>query len=161
MITCTVPPVISANKVSSVAGEGIFISGCKAPANNRGLIVNNFVQAGGYSDTKGLVLSGAEYYSVLYNSVNITGVALVAKAFEITPGTTGIIIKNNIFSNKSAYTISVTSSASVAESDYNDFYSTGPGPFAYWGGAGFADLASLTAASVGSSFDLSRSVVRF
>jgi len=147
MITCTGPAVISANKVSSVAGEGIFISGCKAPANNRGLIVNNFVQAGGYSDTKGLVLSGAEYYSVLYNSVNITGVALVAKAFEITPGTTGIIIKNNIFSNKSAYTISVTSSASVAESDYNDFYSTGPGPFAYWGGAGFADLASLTAAS--------------
>ena len=147
LISCTGPSVISGNHISSAAQEGIYITACEAAANNRGLIANNFIQAGGFLDTKGISLSGTEYYSVLYNSVNITGVYLSTIAFQITPGAAGIIIKNNIFSNKFAYTISVANSASVAESDYNDFFSTGPGPFAYWGGTGFADLASLTAAS--------------
>ena len=147
LIDCTGPAIITENKISSAGNEGINLTLCAAATNNRGLIANNFIQAGGYSDTKGISLTGTEFYSVLYNNINITGTSLSAIAFQITTGATGVIVKNNIFSNKYAYTISVANSASVAESDYNDFYSAGPGPFAYWGGTGFADLASLTAAS--------------
>jgi hypothetical protein len=145
--SCSGPAVISGNKINSVLQEGLSIITCEATTNDRGMVVNNFIQAGGTSEAAGIFLNTAEHYSILYNSVNITSSYPTAKAFYIASGSsTRVIVKNNIFFNKGgAYAYYVTNTSTVVESDYNDLYTTS-GPLAYWAG-NYTDLASLSGAS--------------
>ncbi len=69
LISCTGPSVISGNKISSVAQEGIYITACKAATNNRGLIANNFIQAGGTSDIKGYITYMVQNIIQFYTTV--------------------------------------------------------------------------------------------
>lgn len=111
------------------------------------LVANNFVsQSVGTSTVYGIYNTSSNRTKYLFNSVYVTGGTTSAYTFYVS-GTSGIVVKNNIFCNTNGgYAYYASSTAAIDSSDYNDIYSTGSN-FAYWGGVK-ANLASFQTASL-------------
>ncbi|MFM7822935.1 MAG: right-handed parallel beta-helix repeat-containing protein, partial [Bacteroidota bacterium] len=109
------------NRISAIkAGTGIVVNGPNA------LIANNYIQTEGLGISKGISLrSGGTGSSILFNSVNVTGIDIInGQALEVLGGN-NYTIKNNIFANNGGgYAAYVTAPVTSFNLDYNDYYST-------------------------------------
>ena len=134
------------NKIVIPVGTyGIYVYNCDGTTLKKGLIANNFVQAGGTVASYGIYAYYSTYQEFYYNSVNITSSSTTARAFHITASCAPIVLKNNIFANNGGgYSIYSALTTGVT-SDNNDLYTTGA-TLGYWSAAR-ADLAAWQAAS--------------
>jgi len=138
---------IQKNKVNlPTNGNGILLQYCDGTdLGAKGLTANNFVTVGGTGAAAGIALDFCNYQNVYYNSVNQTNTH--SSYFAFTPNYGGNInVVNNIFMNPGGgYAYYTATPGAVANSNYNDLYTTGAS-LAYWNGPR-ADLAALRAAS--------------
>ncbi|MFM7768195.1 MAG: right-handed parallel beta-helix repeat-containing protein, partial [Bacteroidota bacterium] len=109
------------NRITAIkAGTGIVVNGPNAT------VANNYIQTEGLGISKGISLrSGGTGSSILFNSVNVTGIDIInGQALEVLGGN-NYTIKNNIFANNGGgYAAYVTAPVTSFNLDYNDYYST-------------------------------------
>lgn len=163
---------LRSTSTSGYGAYGINISSSSGTTNIR--IDNNVIYdiiTANYSNTNttwnafGIRITGGTNHKVYYNSVNLFGDvtsgsnAGMSSAFIVTSSsTTGIDLRNNIFSNSTNFAITgsksyaayVASGTTFATIDFNDYYASGThGLLGYYG----ADKADLIAWQTASSQD--------
>ncbi|MBN2423975.1 MAG: VCBS repeat-containing protein [Calditrichaceae bacterium] len=145
-LTCENELRILNNKISTNSQTGLYISSCDAGQYHHGLIANNFIHVGGTSTAYGMNIVSSTYQDILHNSVNITSTHTTnGRGININSGS-NLFLRNNIFTNHGGgYAFYNGTPATIAESDYNDIYTTGTN-LAYWNG-NQADLSALQSAS--------------
>ena len=121
---------ITSNKISMAnTGQGIRMTWSAGSINTPGFIANNFVAAKPVSSNSlhGIFIAYTERVQAVYNSVNIYGGQSVNNSAFMSEGSNNSLgIYNNIFCNTTqGNSIIITNSASV-NSDFNNFYYTGP-----------------------------------
>jgi PKD repeat protein len=148
------PFVISRNKIINAGQYGIYISNSSGVSGNPSKIVNNMI-GGGFRNTSnltsGIRLLGtasapANYIDIYYNSINMDfgdGSALNLRA---TTGVNNIRVRNNSLAYTGTgigYPLYIVNSTAgiVTALDFNNYFSTSPTKFVYYG----TDRASLTA----------------
>ncbi len=127
-------------------GYGVYLANCAGTPANRGLTANNFIQVGrGTGNDHGIHLDQCAYQNVFYNSVHITSTSATnGKAYYNNLGA-DLVLKNNIFANTGGgYAIHGT--GAIAESDYNDLYTSGS-VLGNWAGTNQNNLAAWKGAS--------------
>jgi pectin methylesterase-like acyl-CoA thioesterase len=145
-LTCINELRIIKNKIISGSQSGLYVASCDAGQYHHGLIANNFITVGGVGTAYGLNVTSSSYQDIVYNSVNITSTHTTnGRALYINSGN-NLFFKNNILANNGGgYAYYNATPSAVAESDYNDIYTSGTN-LAYWNGAQ-TDLAALQAVS--------------
>ncbi|OIP01569.1 MAG: hypothetical protein AUJ98_03940 [Bacteroidetes bacterium CG2_30_33_31] len=118
-----------------------------------GILANNFIaMTNGSGSNYGLYMVYSNNIKVYNNSISITGGSASSFALyqsNTTSNTYGEALVNNIFSNSvGGYVAYFGSSATISNSDYNDFYTTGAN-LTYWNGT----RANLAAHKLASSKD--------
>jgi hypothetical protein len=147
-----IKPLIIGNTILASRGQGIYLSNCINNFPFYGVIANNMIQVEGDGNAYGLYL---DYWNkrmyIFNNSINITNnnyyssYGIYVEQYSADPDE--IRILNNIVSNSSGdWVMYVTDVNDIAESDYNNFFTTGTN-FVNWGGTAYADLADLRSAS--------------
>jgi hypothetical protein len=107
---------------------------------------NNFISIStGSSSQYGVYCYNSSYVDLVYNNINITSGGTYTRALYMYYGSNNSLYNNSIVTTNGGYVLYHYGS-SVANSDHNNFYSTGGSHFAYWGG-NRANLAALQAAS--------------
>lgn len=125
---------------------GILVENSTSADSSRGLVANNFVSiTDGSSYAYGIRINTSSRYNVYFNSVVTNGNHTTdTRALNIVSTSSNInLYNNNLQSNR--YPIYVEGT-SVAQSNYNNFYSTGT-TFAYWGTQAYTTLNALKAAT--------------
>jgi hypothetical protein len=125
---------------------GILVENSTSADSSRGLVANNFVSiTDGSSYAYGIRINSSSRYNVYFNSVVTNGNNTTdTRALNIVSTSSNInLYNNNLQSNR--YPIYVEGT-SVAQSNYNNFYSTGT-TFAYWGTQAYTTLNALKAAT--------------
>ena len=128
-------------------GQGIYLSNCINNFPFYGVIANNMIQVGGDGNASGLYL---DYWNkriyIFNNSINITNnnyyssYGIYIEQYSADPDE--IRILNNIVSNSSGdWVMYVSDVNDIAESDYNNFFTTGTN-FVNWGGTACADIST-------------------
>ena len=146
---------IDRNRLNNLPnGYGISQYNCDGSEQNPGGTANNFVHMTGTSNAYGLYESNSSYQAILFNSINVSSSnATNGRAIYLSSGFEYFIV-NNIFSNQGGgYSYYVNYPGSVAFSDHNNLYTSGP-TLAYWSGDQ-ATLADLQSASTEESNSLS------
>lgn len=148
--TCTNELEIAQNKINSSQGVGILLEYCDATSATSGLIANNFVQVGGSNNAAyGIYTYYGSFLNFHYNSVNILNSNASSRAFYSDRGDNKNLL-NNIFANSGGgyaiYVYDIFGINSVATSNFNGFYSTGPN-IGYWNGNNAATVSSWRALS--------------
>ena len=117
-------------------GYGIYLSNSNGTdAANPGLIANNVIHVGGTGTAWGMYLFNSDFHDIFHNSVQVTSTNTAGGSFYITGGS-NVDLHNNIFANSGGgYDYYVNTGASIAASDYNELYATGP-LLAHRGGTG-------------------------
>jgi len=134
------------NKVSSSDGFGIVLNSCSGTPANRALVANNFVHVGGGGTRYGIATYYGDYQNYFHNSVNVAGNHANSAAFYQYYGTQKQVL-NNVFANTGGgYAVYVQNGSGLAQSDFNDPFSTGPN-LGYWDGTVAANLTALRTAS--------------
>ena len=144
---------ISGNKVElnpnySAYGIRLYYSWCNAT--HHGLLYNNFVMhTSGSSSQYGFYVYNSRYIDVVFNNVMISSGYSYSRDLYISSGNNIRVLNNNLVNSIGAYAYYVTSPSVVTQSDHNNYYVTGGGNFAYWGGA----KSSLSALQMANSMD--------
>lgn len=136
---------VTGNNMESYLYTGIHIQSSDVPG-TPALIANNSIGAGFMNSSTtaagGIYVTSSENMRIVYNSINNdeaggNGIRLTTSADDI-----------QLFNNSIAYTgsgsgfaLSAASAASIVQSDYNNFYSTGSNFVTV--GTAYADLAAL------------------
>lgn len=134
------------NKIETNPGCGIVLGSCKGTAINKGLVANNFVQAGYEA---GVIASSCQYVDIVYNSVHTTSSDPLHKAFLLGGSSGFVSVMNNAFVNSGggyAFDFNNSMVAGPIVSDNNDLYSTGL-KLANFNGATQTSLADWITAS--------------
>ena len=106
-------------------GEGISMESFTGTAQNPILVYNNFVQAEGTEEFRGIDFRYNYFTYLLHNTARNLNVHNASKAFYAYSGRDNRLI-NNIFVNSGGgYAFEIGSAGIFAESDYNDLYATG------------------------------------
>ena len=131
MINSTGSYKITKNKITGIeGGNGIYFSSVSSSASTKGLIANNFIQAGASSFTSyGINIEFSSYVNVYHNSVNITS-ADVNNSYAFyfywpTNGNEFVDVKNNIFANNGGGKSVYYYNFSNGTAGYNDVFTTG------------------------------------
>jgi parallel beta-helix repeat protein len=133
---------------------GIAVDNCSATAAERGLVANNFIQAGGTQITNGIYSYYSTYQNYYYNNVHLNGTNTGSRAFHNIDGNNNQV-RNNIFaSSTGGYAYMNNSTTAITASDHNDLYTTGSF-LGWWAGANQASLADWQAATSGDANSLS------
>ncbi|MEI6694849.1 MAG: GEVED domain-containing protein [Bacteroidota bacterium] len=151
LLNANVLNTVTKNTVIMTGGTnmyGILAENCVSTDTTMGLIANNFVSLlNGSNFAYGIRLNTVAKYKVYANSVITNGAnALDTRAINIVSTSSGIIIKNNNLQGN-VFTIHVEGASSVAECNYNNYYSTGT-TFGYWNATAYNSMSSLVAASL-------------
>lgn len=143
---------IIGNIISAYRGTGISIYNNNNSIPYYGLVANNMIQVGGNSSAVGINISYTTRRVYIYNNnINITN-DIGNESYgiyinEYTSTLAELKILNNIVSNSSGGWVLQNQYANdIAESDYNNFYTTGTN-FINWEGTTYNDLASFRSAS--------------
>ncbi|TLY32992.1 MAG: hypothetical protein E6K56_01870, partial [Ignavibacteria bacterium] len=146
LATCKNAPQVLKNTITLTNGIGIDLYNCTVTAGPNGLVANNVVSIGGASFGTGIRIYSCTNQDLYYNSVNVTNGASGTNAFDVGGTGSGINVVNNIFAHqKGGYAYYISSTASIATSNYNDLYTDG-NYLAYWT-TDKVDLTALKAAS--------------
>ncbi|MFZ4411679.1 MAG: GEVED domain-containing protein [Bacteroidales bacterium] len=135
---------------------GILVENSVSTDTTKGLIANNFVSVVNTAATfvYGIRLNTVTKYKVYANSVIANGNSTTdTRAINIVSTCSGIDLKNNNLSGNK-YAIFIEGATTVAESNYNNYYSTGAG-FSYWNATSYASLPAFVAASLKDSNSIS------
>jgi hypothetical protein len=145
---CNNSTLISKNNIQNHGTSnnyGIYCYGCIAGSSSRNNIINNTIshQNAG-SESFGIYLSGSQYVSLYFNSINITdGSYNLGCAFR-GYNSNYLEIENNIFAVTKASTSSgyaIYSNYSITTCDYNNLYTTGS-ILAYYSGSSKPNLSA-------------------
>ncbi len=123
---CTNSFIVKKNKISSTTngGGGIKLINSNGSGSPRGIIVNNFIQAG----NKGLQIESSNSVDVIHNSINISNSPVTqatgSSAFESLTNS-DLVLYNNIFNNKRSGYGFIGSSGHFTTSDFNNLYTPG------------------------------------
>jgi parallel beta-helix repeat protein len=130
---------ITNNKLTNIAGTGIYMIDCTAFNALHGVIANNFIQC---NDSAGISSINSDYQDFVYNSIHMTGTtaSFTGLAMHGT-GLNNIIQNNNIVNSGGGLTYVAESTAGISVSNYNNLYTTGA-VLATFNGTSAADLAA-------------------
>ena len=148
--TCIRDLRIQRNKINIESGDAVYLSSCTANEDHFGIISNNFITAGGTSQSNGLSINNTSFLKIYYNSINITSTRADSRALYIssTPAEE-IELYNNIFANQNAGVAAYFYNPSfIVASDYNNFFCRGDN-LVYWG----ENVTNLDALQTLSSMD--------
>ena len=138
---------ITKNRIDLANTYGIYLLYCTGgtpPAGTPGLTANNFITVRA-ENGRGIYNLYGNYKNFYHNSVNMTA-GVNSHAFEDNGSSGNINVVNNIFAAPAGgYAYYVNTPAAIANSNYNDHYTTGA-RLAYWNGDR-ADLAAFQSAS--------------
>ncbi|OFY04206.1 MAG: hypothetical protein A2W93_05775 [Bacteroidetes bacterium GWF2_43_63] len=117
-------PHISDNRITQNY-TGISLNYCYNSAAEHGEVFNNFISIGGTQTAYGIFASNSSFFDVYHNSANVYSTqASSSVSFRYVSGN-DFDIRNNIFSNPGGgYAFSAQ--INNFNSDYNNFYTTGP-----------------------------------
>ena len=150
IINCSGELLIEKNTISNVVNTfstGIYLSSCVGTSVERGLVVNNFIQA----SWSGIDVNSCEWLTIYFNSVNITLDPLSnnidTHALYLLSGSSSILVKNNVLANRrTGYAYSTLSPSQVVASDYNLLYTNGAN-IAKWDGLNYSTMTDFQTAS--------------
>lgn len=131
----------------STTNYGAYFYNCDGTALARGNFSNNIINiTNGTGTNYGLYTSYSYYLDITNNTVVIlNGSGVSSRAFYPNYGG-NLRVHNNIFDAKNGYSVYQGGTTSIAESDYNNYYTTGS-YFAYYNSSAKADLASYITAT--------------
>jgi pectin methylesterase-like acyl-CoA thioesterase len=111
---------------SSDAAYAVYIHRCTGSINDKGLISNNFIDAGGTQNMAvGIFISYSSYIDLYHNSIRIKNSNSNSRALFLSTDASYIEMKNNIFSNFGMGYAMFSTVSNTISSDYNNFYSKG------------------------------------
>ncbi|MFC2111304.1 T9SS type A sorting domain-containing protein, partial [Bacteroidota bacterium] len=148
---CQNNPRIIGNEIlkpNNGGGVGIKIQQCDGSTGNEGMVINNYIHMNITGTGSGINNFQTNYFNYYYNSVNITGTATSSESINVGAGSSNLVLKNNIFSNKSfglAFSSNVNTGITL---DYNNIYTIGS-YIGYWLGTG--NVTTLAAWKTASS----------
>jgi Leucine-rich repeat (LRR) protein len=132
---------IEKNTITAAAGYGIYLYNAIGGTNPYGLVVNNAISIGGSGTAEGIYLFNSSRHLIYHNSIHIASSNTQYGPLAIRGGNHSQV-RNNIFYNGGGgYAYYIQSTSNIAETDYNDLFTTGS-MVAYLGG-GYTSLASL------------------
>jgi len=140
---CTNSFIVEKNKISTTTndGGGIKLINSNGSSTPRGIIVNNFIQAG----NKGLQIESSSSVDVIHNSINISNSPITqatgSSAFESLTNS-DLVLYNNIFNNKRSGYGFIGSSGHFTTSDFNNLYTSGDYLFV-WNNAEYKTLQTF------------------
>lgn len=112
---------------------------CYASGKNRAFIANNlFMKVDGI----GINMNGVEYQNMVFNSMNFTGVDTNYAIVSQSTRSRYNVLKNNSIVLKSGLVLELAAKPHFAESDFNNFRSSGYG-FAVIGGTKYGSISAL------------------
>ncbi len=127
--------------------SSVYVRGWDGPAGGAMLIANNWMSAPLELRTSGPGSVGVEAY---HNSISITSASYTAFSLSVASGTApanAVRLKNNVFASfAGGRALQVPSSSTLAECDYNDYFTPGT-TLAAAGAVNHADLSAWQAAS--------------
>lgn len=154
---------------ANTASRGIDLNTTVGTASSRVLIANNFITATGTGSVYGILFgSGSSYIDFVFNNLYINGNNATGTRGMYTNGANNVrLYNNNLQMDGSGYAI-YTNTTSIVDADYNNYYYTASGNFAYrnanlanfgaWQSASGFEANSLTIdpeyASITTPFDL-------
>jgi hypothetical protein len=126
---------------------GMSINYCTGSTLEPVIVANNMInQSVGVAAAYAIYLNYSNYVNVYYNTARLqAGSISGGRALYLNNGTYNTLMNNNIVNNGSGYAIYVNSVNCVAQSNYNNFYSTSTS-YAYWA-SNASNLAGLQAVS--------------
>lgn len=130
------------NRVDHITGTGVNITGSLSLVASPSSIINNFVA----NRSQALNITGSQNINVYHNSFDSRSASSAMLVFSTS---TGIVLKNNIFSKSNGGQIFSGTTAGIT-SDYNDLFTTGNissshATLAAWQGTG-NDINSVSVA---------------
>lgn len=118
---------VTGNKITLNTGSiGIAIDNCSGTALERGLTVNNFVQAGGSIQSDGIGFYNSNYQNCYYNSIHSNGTNVNSRPLAFTTGADNRLFNNIAVNSGNGTVIWRSNEMALSASDHNDFYTTGP-----------------------------------
>ena len=136
---------ILSNDISTSSSNGIYLYDCNGTSLQRGLLANNFVQLSGTAGTQGINSSYGSFTNVYFNSVNVTNTNTSSSALYTYGGSNKNFLNNIFANNGGGYAINAYSGG-IANSNFNDLFSTGAN-LGTWNGANTANLNAYRIAS--------------
>ena len=118
--------LVSANRVSSPAGTGLYLSSSNGTSAQRITLVNNFFHGGGNSSSYGMYLASSSFINIYFNSVNVTGSPSPnVTGLYVTSGSNINLRNNNLVAMGGSYAVYIPTTAAISSSDFNNLYTTG------------------------------------
>lgn len=119
---------ISHNKIhySQAGSTGIYIYNHTSSSTSKANIFNNFITLNGTSSSsRGINSTYSTYVNIFHNSINIYGSNTAASALYLYSGN-NYDIRNNVLANSGGGFVTIYGgSPTIAQSNYNDLYTTG------------------------------------
>ena len=110
--------VVNGNKIQTSSSSGIYLN------SNNAMVFNNFITISGNNVSNGINITNTNSSNIVFNSINMLNTNTNSKAFLYNSGE-NLVIKNNIFSNKSGgFCAYLNTTSATILFDYNDYYST-------------------------------------
>jgi hypothetical protein len=133
--------------ITSASGNGLRVYNCAGNSGKRGNIFNNFVAINGNSGSRDAVnFYNSDYMNIFHNSINVYGSNTSSVALRINYGS-NYDIRNNVLSNiGGGYALDYSNSAGIAQSNYNDLYTTGT-LLGIYSGVGYSNMAAWRSAT--------------
>ena len=136
---------IDINPNSSAYGVRLYY--CSATTNKRGRFYNNFISInGGSSSHYATYIYGTSYLDFVFNNISVNSGSSNSRAMYQSGGSKIKFLNNNFINNAGGYAYYVNSTSAIAQSDYNNLYTSGSN-FARWGYTSYSNLAALQTAS--------------
>ncbi|MEO0776873.1 MAG: CARDB domain-containing protein, partial [Bacteroidota bacterium] len=135
---------VERNRIIGGRGYGIQANRCDANLNERARIANNFIQVGGTNVAYGIYVFSGQFINFYHNSVHLTNTDPNSRVFYNSSGANKNVL-NNVFAN-SGGGLAYYAATSLASSNFNDLYTTGPS-LGYWLGTTVSDLSAWRALS--------------
>jgi len=133
--------------LSSASAYGLRVYNCIGNSGKKGNIFNNFISINGGSNNRDAInFYNSDYINIFHNSVNVYGTNTTSAALRITYGN-NYDVRNNVLSNLGGgYALDYGNSAGIAQSNYNDLYTTGTNLGVY-SGVAYSNLAAWKSAT--------------
>jgi hypothetical protein len=118
----------SHNKINYTAAgsDGIYIYAHSGTNGAKANIYNNFIAINGVNNSeRGIQVYSSSYVNIYHNSLNVYGSNTGSYAMYLVSGN-NYDIRNNVLANTGGgYAVGYSSSPSIAQSNYNDIFTTG------------------------------------